>query len=38
MAKNWILRAACLALASLTLSGCIIVPGRHYERPVYYYR
>ena len=32
-----VLRVACLILASVALSGCIVVPER-YHRPVYYYR
>jgi hypothetical protein len=32
MTRNWILRGVCLALATLTLGGCIILPvGRHHH-------
>jgi hypothetical protein len=37
MSRNWIVRGICLALAMVTLSGCIVVPG-HHHRPVYYSR
>ena len=37
MAKIWFLRGLCLALATVTLAGCVIEPVRPF-RPVYYYR
>ncbi len=38
MTKSWMIRGFYLALAALTLSGCIVVPERHFFRPPYYYR
>jgi hypothetical protein len=38
MAKNWIIRGFCLALAALTLSGCIVVPEGRRHHPTYYWR
>ncbi len=39
MTKHWTLRLLGLALAAVTLSGCVVVPARpHYYRPAYYYR
>jgi hypothetical protein len=38
MIKHWTIRLMCMALAAITLSGCVIVPARHAYRPVYYYR
>jgi hypothetical protein len=36
MTRNWIVRGFCLALAMVTLGGCVILPvGRHYH-PSYY--
>ncbi len=37
---NWMVRGLCLALAALSLAGCVVVPARGYYRPapVYYYR
>lgn len=38
MAKKVFVRGLCLALAACALAGCVVVPGRPYHRPVYYYR
>jgi hypothetical protein len=37
MKKMWLLRGLCLVLATASLGGCIIEPGRPFH-PVYYYR
>ena len=39
MIRTVLLRSLCLALAAVSLAGCVVVPGRGYYRPpVYYYR
>lgn len=38
MTKNWMIRGLCLALAAISLGGCVVVPGRPFYHHPYYYR
>ena len=38
MRQNWLIRGLCLALAAISLGGCVVIPARPFYRPAYYYR